>query len=276
MRTHKQRRGGAKKVAMKRGIRHGKTAKKGTSLSSALDIKTEKQVPNFEQLLKKKGALTIVFVYADWCPHCHDYKPKWNEICKSRGRNVNMVAVNESVLPKTSIPMRTTIEGYPTVIAVNGTTGETANIPNFRDDTAMKTLAANGSNAVSSANTVRSSKNNTVSNAASAASLSLPPSRELSKNSRINTAIDDFINENMVASEESSMNVEQRNNTPYPTANAAAVSRNGMTSIEPPNSDEDFVESLGYKSEDFTVENASAIEGQRGGRRRLRRLRGGY
>jgi thiol-disulfide isomerase/thioredoxin len=255
MRTRKQRRGGAKKVAVKRGIRHGKTAKKGTSLSSALDIKTEKQVPNFEQLLKKKGALTIVFVYADWCPHCHDYKPKWNEICKSRGRNVNMVAVNESVLPKTSIPMRTTIEGYPTVIAVNGTTGETANIPNFRDDTAMKTLAANGSTAVSSANTVRSSKNNT-----------------LSKNSRINTAIDDFINENMVASEEP----ELRNNTPYPTANPAAVSRNGMTTIEPPNSDEDFVESLGYKSEDFTVENASAIEGQRGGRRKLRRLRGGY
>ncbi len=243
------------------GVRSTKTRKMRTK-GTTLDVKSPIQIPSFEKLLNKKGGLTLVFIYADWCPHCHDYKPTWKNISAAKGRNVNMVAVNEKVISKTSIPNRATIDGYPTVIAVNGTTGDTATIPNFRDENAMKTLAKTGSNAVVNAmpsnkmtidESVTQYVNRVNGNATSATAKASAKTDE------------DYFNDLL---EQSEGNVAARTPTPYPrtaTVNAA----------EAPRSDEDFVESLGYKPEEFNVIESKEIAAQRGGRR-LRRLRSGY
>lgn len=249
--------------------------KKRSAKGTLLEVNSAAQIKQFEQLLKRKGALTIVFVYADWCPHCHDYKPVWKDITGSRGKNVNMVSLNEKVLSKTSIPSRTTIEGYPTVIAVSGTTGDTVNIPNYREKTAMKTLAANGS-----AITASVSNSNAV--------------KTINKSKKAsNESIDDMINEyinSTVGEPSSKVNIANRTATPYPmdidieetmepviTQNTAMKNSIGMKSniVNLPKSDEDFVQSLGYNPEQFSVDQTRS-EGQRGGRRTLRRLRGGY
>jgi len=236
------------------GVRSTKTRKNRTK-GTTLDVKSPMQIPSFEKLLNKKGGLTIVFIYADWCPHCHDYKPTWKNISTSKGRNVNMVAVNEKVLSKTSIPNRATIDGYPTVIAVNGTTGDTATIPNFRDENAMKTLAKTGSNAV--VNALPSNKM-TIDE-----SITQYENRVNGTNSA--KSDEDHFNDLI---EEAEGNVAARTPTPYPGTAAA-------NSAEPPRSEEDFVESLGYKPEEFNVVESKEIAAQRGGRR-LRRLRSGY
>jgi thiol-disulfide isomerase/thioredoxin len=219
--------------------RNRKSMRQGTQL----DIIEPKQIASLEKLLKK--GVTIVFVYADWCPHCHNYKPTWKDICKSKGRNVNMVAVNEKVLSKTSLPNRTTIEGYPTVIAVNSITGETTNIPNYRDVSAMKNLASNagkitGPSALNAANNASNNAANAANNA---------------KN------IEDTVIEYMNAVEPN-RRISNRTATPYPLEEE-------KLSVMPPQSDEDFVNTLGYTNEQFT----RPVE-QRGGR--LRRLRGGF
>ena len=239
-----------------------KTRKAGHSKGTTLDIMAQKQIPGFEKLLSKKGALTLVFVYADWCPHCHDYKPTWKKICKERGNNVNMVSVNEKVLSKTTLPSRTTINGYPTVIAVNGTTGETAQIPNYRDMSAMTTLANKGSS--------------TVINGAPTAS-NMPTATKMSAQN-MDEEIDNFINKNSIGEMQGlqsqglqSQGLQsqglQRTPTPYPATS---------NTVLPPSVDEDFVENMGYSPNDFSDIETSTINAQRGGNRILRRLRGGY
>jgi thiol-disulfide isomerase/thioredoxin len=261
------------------GKRKMMRTKKRSAKGTLLEVNSAGQVKQFEQLLKRKGALTIVFVYADWCPHCHDYKPVWKDITGSRGKNVNMVSLNEKVLSKTSIPSRTTIEGYPTVIAVSGTTGDTVNIPNYNEKTAMKTLAANGSAAMTATNNTNSK---TVKN-------NVKPLNNASMDDMIN----DFIN-STVEEPSAKVNIANRTATPYPMdidieetmespiamKNSSAAMKNSIGTkqniVNLPKSDEDFVQSLGYNPEQFSVDQ-TRIEGQRGGRRNtLRRLRGGY
>lgn len=281
----KTRRAATIKRRLNGGKRKMMRTKKRSAKGTLLEVQSAAQVKQFEQLLKRKGALTIVFVYADWCPHCHDYKPVWKDITGSRGKNVNMVALNEKVLSKTSIPSRTTIEGYPTVIAVSGTTGDTVNIPNYREKTAMKTLAANGS-------AVMSVANNTVSKAVKNNAKSL-------NNASMDDMINDYIN-STVDEPSAKVTIANRTATPYPMdidiketmepvimknssdqmKNSASAMKNsiGIKSniVNLPKSDEDFVQSLGYNPEQFSVEQ-TRMEGQRGGRRNtLRRLRGGY
>jgi thiol-disulfide isomerase/thioredoxin len=245
-----------------RRVRGGKpkTRKNRTSArqGTQLDIIEPKQIAALEKLLKK--GVTIVFVYADWCPHCHNYKPTWKDICKSKGRNVNMVAVNEKVLSKTSLPNRTTIEGYPTVIAVNSITGETTNIPNYRDVSAMKNLASNAGNITEPVANVRNVRN--TRNAANAANARNAANAANAHNA---TSIEDTVIEYMNEVEPGINEVKRVSNrtaTPYPLEEE-------KLSVMPPQSDEDFVNTLGYTNEQFT----RPVE-QRGGR--LRRLRGGF
>lgn len=263
--TQKRTRSGGKRIV--------RTRKSSAGKGTLLEVNSVGQIKQFEQLLKKKGALTIVFVYADWCPHCHDYKPIWKDITSSRGKNVNMVSLNEKVLSKTSIPSRTSIEGYPTVIAVSGTTGDTASIPNYREKTAMKTLVSNGTRAATAMNMGNTiSKNTKTANSGS-----------------MDDMMVDFVN----SVSDNSGKIANRTATPYPMnidieesvepvimkTNKTAMNNSIGTKVNLvnlPKSDEDFVQSLGYNPEEFSVEQTRS-EGQRGGRRNtLRRLRGGY
>ncbi len=117
------------------------------SSSKAVNVRSVNDVKNAIDVLKK-SKITIVFVYADWCPHCHTYKPLWDKLQKRKGSNVGMVSVEQ----KNAQPVLENIkdengqqmeaDSFPKIIAVSNGTG--AEIPNSRDEVAMTNLVANG------------------------------------------------------------------------------------------------------------------------------------
>jgi thiol-disulfide isomerase/thioredoxin len=140
--------------------RHMKHSVKSSSKS--INVRSLNDVKNAVDVIKK-SKITIVFVYADWCPHCHTYKPLWSKLQKRRGSNVGMVSVEQ----KNAQPILENIQdengqqmqadSFPKIIAVSNGTG--AEIPNSRDEVAMTNLVANGDKIMAN-NTAIPSANN--------------------------------------------------------------------------------------------------------------------
>lgn len=55
-------------------------------------VKTVKPVPEPED--------TVVFIYANWCPHCRDMKPEWNELKNQLGDTVETIEIEDSDFDK--------------------------------------------------------------------------------------------------------------------------------------------------------------------------------
>lgn len=112
-----------------------------------LDVRKDSQINQFNALLKQQP-FTLVLVYADWCPHCHEYLPTWKKLGNLPGRNANMARVHYDMQEKIPSIANAKIQGYPSVIKVlpDGTIeehtteeGETTNaLPNMRDVNEMK------------------------------------------------------------------------------------------------------------------------------------------
>jgi thiol-disulfide isomerase/thioredoxin len=112
-----------------------------------LDVRKDSQINQFNALLKQQP-FTLVLVYADWCPHCHEYLPTWKKLGNLPGRNANMARVHFDMQEKIPSIANAKIQGYPSVIKVlpDGTIeehtteeGETTNaLPNMRDVNEMK------------------------------------------------------------------------------------------------------------------------------------------
>ena len=89
----------------------------------------------------------MVLIYADWCPHCHDYLPIWDQFANLPGRTTNMAKVHYDMQEKIPAIANAKINGYPSVIKVrpDGTieeykdeSGITTNaVPNMRDKEEM-------------------------------------------------------------------------------------------------------------------------------------------
>lgn len=86
------------------------------------DIRSKRDIPYaLEQI--KKGPVTIVLIYADWCGHCHTYKPDYEKSINSPNCSVQRMSIQDEMVPhmnealqklnsnQTSIK----VEGYPTV-----------------------------------------------------------------------------------------------------------------------------------------------------------------
>ena len=94
-----------------------------------------------------QAPFTLVLIYADWCPHCHEYLPTWDEFANLPGRNANMAKVHFDMQEKIPTIANAKINGYPSVIKVlpDGTieefkneSGESTNaLPNMRDKNEM-------------------------------------------------------------------------------------------------------------------------------------------
>ena len=75
----------------------------------------------FNQNIGKGDA--IVLVHADWCPHCHDFLPHWNNaLDQFRGINVGNVSMLGTVEEKNlgNSEMCQNVRGYPTVMSFKG------------------------------------------------------------------------------------------------------------------------------------------------------------
>jgi thioredoxin-like negative regulator of GroEL len=77
----------------------------------------------------------LVLVYADWCGHCQRYKPLWKKLSQDPNRSVNMAAVRDDMVNKTSLSQRATpVSSYPTVMLI----GKNGKAVNFKSQQGME------------------------------------------------------------------------------------------------------------------------------------------
>lgn len=81
----------------------------------------------------------MVAVSDDTCPHCVKYKPTWDTLAKTEGRNVPMISMPSSVYNQTQLAKQKEVKGVPTVLYVspNGTVNE---VEDIRDEAKMSSL----------------------------------------------------------------------------------------------------------------------------------------
>lgn len=115
-------------------MRGGKTRKQKASsrtvmgsLLPPIDITETKQLSELDKRIRK-GPLTLVLVYADWCGHCQRFKPMMEQLETYPERSIQTARVREDMFPQSSIA-NAKIEGYPTLLLVKQS-GEVASFKN--------------------------------------------------------------------------------------------------------------------------------------------------
>jgi thiol-disulfide isomerase/thioredoxin len=83
-----------------------------------IDVNSDAQIPQLTSMLRR-GPMTFVLVYADWCGHCQRYKPMWKQLTGTPGRIANMAAVRDDMFKKIPAIKDAKIAGYPSVIKVS-------------------------------------------------------------------------------------------------------------------------------------------------------------
>jgi thiol-disulfide isomerase/thioredoxin len=126
-------------------------------IENFIDVRSKNEIPAIESLFSK-GPSTYVLIYADWCPHCVEYKPTWMNLANMPGRNVNMACVHYNMQETIPQIKDAKINGYPSVIKVlpsgkveeytDNENGETTNVipTNIRDIESMKKEISNAPN----------------------------------------------------------------------------------------------------------------------------------
>ncbi len=124
-----------------------------------LDVRSSKHLKDFETRLKK-GPVTIILVYADWCGHCHTMMPHFDAASKSPGRSIQSIKVNEEMLNSVNNHINKNVnrnakplevEGYPSIILVDNKGDKISDIEPVRD-TSVMTKVMNESGKLSNAN----------------------------------------------------------------------------------------------------------------------------
>ena len=136
-----------RKANRKNSLKHSNKEKK--SIENFIDVRSKGDISQIESLFSK-GPSTYVLIYADWCPHCVEYKPTWLDLAHMPGRNANMACVHFDMQANIPQIKDAKINGYPSVIKVlpsgeveeytDNENGETTNVipTNIRDIELMK------------------------------------------------------------------------------------------------------------------------------------------
>ena len=112
----------AKPVKTARGHVHSTAGR----IFPPIDIRHPKDIKELVKRLSS-GPMTIVLIYADWCPHCHDFMPHFDEASNQSGRTTQVVKIRDDMVEKVNEMLKrlnkleNTIEatGYPTVKAMS-------------------------------------------------------------------------------------------------------------------------------------------------------------
>ena len=111
--------GGAKKSSTSKNKKKRKALKKSNTKKQAKK-RTTRKVKNMD--------ITVVFVYANWCPHCTSMKPEWQHVKDELSKRVNMIEIEDSDADKdiqimniennkmNGTPLE--IMGYPTLLKI--------------------------------------------------------------------------------------------------------------------------------------------------------------
>ncbi len=70
-------------------------------------------------LTPQDGEVVVALFAADWCPHCRDYKPKWDNIKSKANTSKKIRFVTVDCTDKNPYPGKYDIQGYPTVVAIS-------------------------------------------------------------------------------------------------------------------------------------------------------------
>jgi thiol-disulfide isomerase/thioredoxin len=99
------------------------------------------------ELIKRirKGPVTVILVYADWCGHCTEFKPHFNKASQSPNRTVQVASVNDSMvtqmnstlLANNSVAKPIAVSGYPSVILVDRKGNEVSRVEPIKSTPAM-------------------------------------------------------------------------------------------------------------------------------------------
>lgn len=148
-----------------------------------LDVRSDSDLPKFLKALKSKN-LTIVLVYANWCPHCHTIMPHFDAASKSPNNTITPVKINETMIEKVNNYIKTNVnktatpinvEGYPSIIIVNNKGDKITDVEPVQDTETLtkvmenagplaeeaKLTTTNFKNVVNSINMKNSTKNST-------------------------------------------------------------------------------------------------------------------
>ena len=167
---------------MSRNSHRSRRSHTSGKLSAPVDVNSESKITKFESLTMP----VLVLVYADWCGHCQRYKPMWKKLSQDPNRSLNMAAVRDDMVNKTSLTQRSTpVSSYPTVMLI-GKNGKAVNfkskegvesqeVPNHNDIETMTAIVRNAGTEAGeialvtpTTNTVPNTVSNTVINNVSA------------------------------------------------------------------------------------------------------------
>lgn len=147
-----------------------------------VDINKESLIGELKKRIEKinndddDNKCVVVLVYANWCGHCHVYKPKFTKMINNPNRAVEAAMVEDTQWNqiKSSMNIKNAeIEGYPSVIAINknfeavnfqGENGESSNtVPDHNNTKMMNSIIENGLPATVNENSKELSKSTNVS-----------------------------------------------------------------------------------------------------------------
>jgi thiol-disulfide isomerase/thioredoxin len=155
MATRKFRKSRSRKLRPRKTVR-GKTARRhrvstAGKILPPLDVRLNKHLKEFEKRIKQ-GDLSIILVWAPWCPHCHTMMPHFDAAAKSPSRSIQAIKVEDKMLPavnqvltgsinKSAKPLN--VEGYPSIIVVDKKGNKVTDIEPVRDTASMTNLMNN-------------------------------------------------------------------------------------------------------------------------------------
>lgn len=137
MARNKSRKGGVRRRATRRRSAMGRIMK-------PVDVRKREHFKGLDERIRN-GPLTLVFVYADWCGHCKTFAPYYDKAANNKGRSIQAVKVNESVLGEVNSHLKSVMpqadeiqaDGYPSLILVDSNGKKVSEIEPVREESVM-------------------------------------------------------------------------------------------------------------------------------------------